>query len=64
MDLVGNIAFQAAPILLASPIVSLVFLSMWMIFVVLLLVFLMLARGPAMQFIKAKVRGAKTEWHQ
>ena len=58
MDLaVNHIAFQAAPSVLASPIVSLVFLSMWMLFVVLLLVFLLLARGPAMQFIKAKARG-------
>jgi hypothetical protein len=58
VDLVGNyIAFQAAPSVLASPIVSMVFLIMWLLFVVLLLVFIMLARGPAMQFIKAKVRG-------
>ena len=60
MDLVGNsIAFQAAaaPSLLASPLVSMIFLIMWLLFVVLLLVFIMLARGPAMQFIKAKVRG-------
>ena len=58
MDLVTNhIAFQAAPGLLGNPIVSLVFLSMWLLFVVILLVFLLLARGPAMQFIKAKARG-------
>jgi len=54
---VNHIAFQAAPSVLASPIVSLVFLSMWLLFVVILLVFLLLARGPAMQFIKAKARG-------
>ena len=30
---------------------------MWLLFVVILLVFLLLARGPAMQFIKAKARG-------
>ena len=51
------IAFQAAPSVLASPIVSLVFLIMWMLFAVLLLVFVLLARGPAMQFIKAKAKG-------
>tara|TARA_R110000824_G_scaffold121647_6_gene277925 strand:- start:2280 stop:3182 length:903 start_codon:yes stop_codon:yes gene_type:complete len=51
------IAFQAAGGLLGSPIVTLVFLIMWMLFTVILLVFIMLSRGPAMAFIKAKVKG-------
>ena len=58
MDLAVNyIALQAAPGLLGNPLISLVLLMMWLLFAVLLLVFVLLARGPAMAFIKAKAKG-------